>query len=87
MQIVISMEYAADVSPAYEGMAVREHAMCAPGGDTHEDSGGYGVPHSTAKGDGYATTDIGGATHGDGDGEPSSGADRSAAEPIDWNRS
>jgi hypothetical protein len=40
MQIVMSMEYAADVSPAYGGMAVREHAMSAPGGNTHGDSSG-----------------------------------------------
>jgi hypothetical protein len=26
---------AADVSPAYAGMAAREHAMSAPGGDAH----------------------------------------------------
>jgi hypothetical protein len=70
MQSVMSMEYAADVSPTYGGMAVREHAMSTPGGNTHGDSSGrskYGVPHSAAKRDGCA--------------------DRSAAEPIDWNRS
>jgi hypothetical protein len=70
MQIVMSMEYAADVSPAYEGMAAREHAMSAPGGDAHGDSSGrsrYGVPRSAAKRDGSATTDISGTTHGDGD--------------------
>jgi hypothetical protein len=83
MQIVMPMEYAADVSPAYAGMAAREHAMSAPGGDTHGDRGGrsrYGVPHSAAKRDGCATIGIGGATHGDGAGEPSSGADRSTAK-------
>jgi hypothetical protein len=88
MQIVMSMEYRADVSTAYEGRAAREHAMSTPGGGVHRDSGSRskcGVPHSTAKRDGCATTDIGGATHGDCDGEPSSGADRSATEPIDWN--
>jgi hypothetical protein len=29
MQIVMPMEYAADVSPAYAGMAAREHAISA----------------------------------------------------------
>jgi hypothetical protein len=69
MQIAMSMEYAAYVSPAYLGMAAREHAMSAPGSDAHGDSGDknrYGVPHSAAKRDGCATTDISGATHGDG---------------------
>jgi hypothetical protein len=86
MQIMMSMEYAADVSPAYEGMTMREHTMSTPGGDAHGDSGDrsrYGVPHSAAKCDGCATTGISGAIHGDGDSEPSGGADRSAAEPID----
>jgi hypothetical protein len=32
MQIVMSMEYAADVSSAYEGMTAREHDMSALGG-------------------------------------------------------
>jgi hypothetical protein len=46
------MEYTANVSPAYEGMTTREHAMSAPGGDAHGDSGGrsrYGVPRPAAK--------------------------------------
>jgi hypothetical protein len=57
MQIVMSMEYTANVSPAYEGMATREHAMSAPGGDAHGDSGGrsrYGVSRPAAKSDGCA---------------------------------
>jgi hypothetical protein len=93
MQIVMSMEYAADVSPAYAGMTAREHAMFAPSGDTPMGIAAaagrskYGVPRSAAKRDGCATFGIGGATHGDGDGEPSSGADRSATEPTDRNRS
>jgi hypothetical protein len=86
VQIVMSMEYATNVSLAYEGMAAREHAMSTPSGDAYGDSGGrsrYGVHRSAAKRNGCTTTNIGGATHGDGDGEPSSGTDRSAAEPID----
>jgi hypothetical protein len=74
----MSMEYKADMSPAYEGRAAREHAMSAPSGNTHGDSGGrrrYGAPHSAVKRDDCATTGINGATHGDGDGEPSSSAD------------
>jgi hypothetical protein len=35
--------------------------------------------------DGCTTTGIGGATHGVGGSEPSSGIDRSVAEPIDQN--
>jgi hypothetical protein len=69
----MSMEYTAYVLHAYEGRAARVHAMSTPGGGTHGDSGGksrYGVPRSAAKRDGYNTTGIGGATHGDGDGEP-----------------
>jgi hypothetical protein len=90
MQIVMSMEYAADVSLAYEGMAAREHAMSAPSGDTHGDSGGksiYDVPRSATKRDGCAIIGIGGAAHGDGDGEPTCGVDPSAAEPIDQSQS
>jgi hypothetical protein len=87
---MMSIEYAAYVSPAYEDRATREHAMSVPGGDAHGDSGGscrYDIPRSATKRDHYATTSIGGTTHGDGDGESSSGADRSAAKPIDRNQS
>jgi hypothetical protein len=90
LQIAMLMEYAADVSLAYEGRAVREHTMSAPGGSAHGDSGDrskYGVPCLAAKCDGCATTGIGGGTHGDGDDEPSIGVDRCVAEPIDRNRS
>jgi hypothetical protein len=85
----MSMEYAADMSPAYEGRAAREHAMSIPGGGAHGDSSvrsRYGVPHSAAKRGGCVIIGIGGTTHGDGDSEPSS-VDRSAAEPIDQNQS
>jgi hypothetical protein len=74
----MSMEYAADVSLTYEGMAVREHVMSAPGGGSHGDSVGrsrYDVLRSIAKCDGCVTTGIGGTTHGGGDGEPTSDAD------------
>jgi hypothetical protein len=88
LQIMMLMEYAADVSPSYEGRVVREHGMSAPGGGTHGYSGGrsrYSVPHSSAKCDGCAIMSINGTSHGDGDSEPSSGADRSTSERIDRN--
>jgi hypothetical protein len=62
--------------------------MSAPSGDAHGDCSSrskYGVPHSEAKHDGCATTGIGGTTHGDGNSDPSSGANRSATELIDRN--
>jgi hypothetical protein len=83
----MSMEYAADVPPAYEGRAMREHIMSTPGGGAHGDSGGwsrYGVPCSAAKRDGCLTIGISGDTYGGGDGEPNSDTDRSATELIDW---
>jgi hypothetical protein len=71
------MKSAADVSPANEGRVAREHAMSAPVGDARGDGDSrskYGVPCSTAKREGCATTAIGDATHGVGDGETNGGA-------------
>jgi hypothetical protein len=63
--------------------------MTASIGDTHRDGDGgssRGVLGSAAERKDYATTG-GGVTHGDDNSEPSSGADRSKAEPIDRNPS
>jgi hypothetical protein len=71
------MKSAADVSPADEGRAAWEHAMSAPVGGARGDGDGrskYGIPCSAAKREGCATTAIGDATHGDGDGETNGGA-------------
>jgi hypothetical protein len=71
-------------------MSMDEHAMSAPVGGTNEDgdSGisrgtlGYATEHEY-----YATAELQGAAHGDGDNEPNGGAYQSAAEPIDQNTS
>jgi hypothetical protein len=56
-----------DVSPTDEYSVVRDHTMFAPVGGACGDGSGksrYGIPRSIAKREGYATTGIGGATHG-----------------------
>jgi hypothetical protein len=85
---MMSMEYTVGVSLSYEGRAMREQVVSAPGGGTHGYSGsrsGYSIPRSTAKCDGCAIISIDGATHGDGDSKPNSGTYRSATELIDRN--
>jgi hypothetical protein len=73
----MSMKSTTDVSPTDEGMAMREHSMPAPVGGARGDGSGrrkYGVPRLATKCEGHAPTGIGGATHGDGDGETNGGA-------------
>jgi hypothetical protein len=70
------MKSVANVSPADEGRAARKHAMSAPVGGARGDGNSrskYGVPRLAAKREGCATTGIGDATHGDGDGETNGG--------------
>jgi hypothetical protein len=71
-------------------MSMDEHAMAAPVGGTRRDGNGGSSDSmlgSVANCRGRVTTGFGDAIHMDGDGKTSSGADRLAAEPIDWNRS
>jgi hypothetical protein len=76
MQALMSINSAADVPPADEGGAAREHTMSTPVGGARGDGDGrskYGAPRSAVKREGRATIGIGGATHGDGDGETNGG--------------
>jgi hypothetical protein len=62
-----------------EGRDVRKHTMFAPVSDASgdgDDRSRYDIPHSTAKCEGCATTDISSTIHGDGDSEINGGTTR-----------